>query len=278
MQLKKGDVAEVSWQAKEELNLSFTLFDPSGKDLVKEGPEVSDSIPFVASQNGEYRLTMTMKSDEYSPKGSQKITLKYANPWRVPTINTKSDVRKVNGYDVKILKPTGNNENSYLLIERNGSLKKVYKGGGVGFTFGDDSSDAESDKERGSAALVRSTPDKTGDGTPDIEIGYYSGGAHCCSTTFFFELGESVIARPPISTYDAALLAIGRSPKGGLRFETFDVGFGYWLTSFAESPMPRVVLEFQKGVLHPNFELMKKPAPSLAKKRNGTGKTSKDRS
>jgi hypothetical protein len=265
IQLKKDDVAEVSWQVNEELNLSFTLRDPSGKDLTKEGPEVTDSIPFVATLDGEYLLTITRKNAQDSPKSSQKIALKYTNPWRVPTENTKSDVRKVNGYDVKILKPTGDNASSYLLIERNGRLKKVYKGGGVGFSFGDDSSDAESDKEKASATLVRSTPDKTGDGNPDIEIGYYSGGAHCCSTTFFFELGTSVGVLPPVSTYDAPLLAIGKSPKGGLRFETFDVGFAYWLTSFAESPMPRVVLEFQKGVLRPNFDLMKKPAPSLAR-------------
>src|SRR4030095_700770 len=47
IQLKKDDVAEVSWQANEELNLSFSLRDPSGKDLTKEGPETTDSIPFV---------------------------------------------------------------------------------------------------------------------------------------------------------------------------------------------------------------------------------------
>jgi hypothetical protein len=94
IQLKKDDVAEVSWQVKEELNLSFTLYDPSGKDLIKEGPEVSDSIPFVASRDGEYRLTITMKSDEYSPKGSQKITLKYTNRWIVTASISKSEVRR----------------------------------------------------------------------------------------------------------------------------------------------------------------------------------------
>lgn len=239
IQLKKDDVAEVSWQANEELNLSFILRDPSGKDLIKEGPEVTDSIPFVAPLDGEYLLTITRKTVQDSPKGSHKITLKYDIRWQVPTGISKTDVRKVNGYDVKIIKSTGDNANSYLLIERNGRLKKVYKGEGVGFYFGDDSSDAESDKERGSATLVGSTPDKTGDGNPDIEIGYYSGGAHCCYTTFFFELGTSVRVLPSISTYDAPLVAIGKSPKGGLRFETLDVGFAYWLTSFAESPMPR---------------------------------------
>jgi hypothetical protein len=264
IQLKKDDVAEVSWQTKEELNLSFTLYDPSGKDLIKEAPEVSDSIPFVASRDGEYRLTITMKSDEYSPKGSQKITLKYTNRWIVTAGISKSEVKRVNGYEIRIFETAGRDGKSFLQIEKDGHLKKVFKGAAQ-FSFGDDPSKAESDKERVSANLVRSTSDKTGDGNPDVQVEYFSGGAHCCSTTFFFELGESVVVRPPVATYDAALLAIGRSPKGGLRFETFDVGFGYWLTSFAESPMPRVVLEFQKGVLRPNFELMKKPAPSLAK-------------
>jgi predicted secreted protein len=266
IQLKKDDVAEVSWQANEELNLSLTLRDPSGKDLIKEGPEITDSIPFVASLDGEYLLTITMKTAQDSPKakGSQKITLQYTNRWQVPTGISKSDVRKVNGYDIKILETPGHDGKSYLLIERNGRLKKVFEGAAQ-FSFGDDASNTESDGAKGSATLVGSTPDKTGDGNPDVEVGYFSGGAHCCFVTFFFELGASVKVLPSFSTHNAELFAIGRNPKGGLRFETFDDTFAYWLTDYADSPMPRVVLEFQKGVLRPNFDLMKKPAPSLAK-------------
>jgi hypothetical protein len=264
IQLKKDDVAEVSWQAKEELNLSFTLYDPSGRDLIKEGPEVTDSIPFVASRDGEYRLTITMKTDQYSPKGNQKITLKYTNHWIVTGATSKSVVRNVNGYEIRIFESAGRDGKSYLLIEKDGHLKKVFKGAAQ-FSFGDDPSKAESDQERVSANLVRSTPDKTGDGNPDVEIGYFSNGAHCCFVTYFFELGASVEALPPFFTNNAELFAIGRNPKGGLRFETFDDSFAYWLTDYADSPMLRVVLEFQKGVLRPNFALMKKPAPSLAK-------------
>ena len=267
IQLKKDDVAEVSWQANEELNLSFTLRDPAGKDLAKEGPEISDSIPFVASLDGEYLLTITRKTAQDSVKGSQKITLKYNNRWHVPTGISKSDVRKVNGYDIKILETPGHDGKSYLLIERNGRLKKVFEGAAQ-FSFGDDASNIESDGGKRSAALVGSTPDKTGDGNPDVEVGYFSGGAHCCFVTFFFELGVSVKVLPSFFTHNAELLAIGKNPKGGLRFETFDDTFAYWLTSYADSPMPRVVLEFQKGVLRPNFDLMKKPAPSIAKLRD----------
>ena len=64
------------------------------------------------------------------------------------------------------------------------------------------------------------------------------------------------------------MVVIGKSPKGGLIFETSDNAFAYWLTSFAGSPLPSVILEFRNGSLRPNSNLMKKPAPSLTVLRN----------
>ena len=269
--LKKDDVAEISWLANEELELSFALYDPSGKNIIDEDSAMTDSLPFVAPAEGKYLLTIKMADNSSGADAGQKITLKYSNRLSLPTRTTKNDIRRINGYEVRILESAGDNAQSYLLIEKNGRFKKIYKSDGslaAGFYFGDDLSHTYSASDRASALLIKNTLDKTGDGNPDVQVGYYTGGAHCCFITLFFELGDSVTAVPTITTNNAELRAIGKTPQGSLRFETFDDTFAYWLTSFAESPMPRVVLEFRKGVLSSNFELMKKPAPSFATLRN----------
>jgi hypothetical protein len=268
IKLKESDFAEISWLANDGLNLSFVLNDPSGRDVVEDILDVDDSIPFIAGKSGDYTLEIKLnKSKEVTE--SQKITLQYINQLQLPTKNVQSDVRKINGYDVKILK-SPEDEKSYLIIEKDKRLKSFMKAYGstiAGFNFFPDFAEAESAEEKSMALLVRNTPDKTGDGVPDVAIQYYSGGAHCCFSLLFFELGETVKPLPILSTANASVHVIGRNPKGGLLFETFDDTFAYWLTSFAESPMPKVILEFQKGVLRPNFNLMRKPAPSLTKLR-----------
>ena len=268
IQLKESDFAEISWLANEGLNLSFALHDPSGRDVVEDLLEVDTSISFVADKSGDYILKIKLnKSPEVTE--SRKITLQYGNQLKLPTENVESDVRKINGYDVKILRAPGE-EKSYHIIEKDKRLKSFMKTYGTtiaGFSFFYDPSQAESAEEKKMARLLNSTSDKTGDGVPDVAVQYYSGGAHCCFTLLFFELGETVKKLPALSTGNASVQVVGRNPKGGLLFETYDDNFAYWLASFADSPMPKVVLEFQKGALRPNFNLMRKPAPSLTKLR-----------
>jgi hypothetical protein len=80
----------------------------------------------------------------------------------------------------------------------------------------------------------------------------------------FFELGNSVQPLDVIASGDARTIAIGKNPKGGLRLETGDNTFAYWLTSFAGSPIPAVILDYKNGVFRPNPAAMRKPAPTLA--------------
>ncbi|RMH35667.1 MAG: hypothetical protein D6687_00205 [Acidobacteria bacterium] len=271
LQLKEDDFAEIFWIADRDLSLSFSLYDPSGQDLLENGfsaiNDVDDSIPFVAQTSGDYKFTI--KSNESRDKESQKITLQYTDTLKLPSKISERAFRKINGYDVKILN-SAEEEKSTLLIEKGGRPKLVLKDVFLlsRFYFSDDVKHAYSAKERRSAMLMKSTLDKTGDGTPDVAVEHYSGGAHCCYTMMFFELGETLKPRKPISTGNARMIAIGKNPKGGLRFETADDTFAYWVTSFAQSPMPTVILEFQEGVLRPNFKLMRKPAPSLTKLKN----------
>ena len=112
--------------------------------------------------------------------------------------------------------------------------------------------------------MIKATLDKTGDGIPDIMINFFSGGAHCCFETYFINLGETAEMVDSIGTGHVGIGVSGKNPNGGLLFETADNGFAYWLTYFANSPFPDVILEFRNGKLRPNFALMKKPAPSLS--------------
>jgi hypothetical protein len=63
-------------------------------------------------------------------------------------------------------------------------------------------------------ALFGATTDKTGDGTPDLAVSYYSGGAHCCFSMYFYELGDEVKPIKALNTGDAGITAIGKSPNG----------------------------------------------------------------
>ena len=76
--LKKGEYAEIFWKIDEAsapdftIEPAFTLLSPSGKDLSKliTMSFDSDSIPFVAAENGEYKLRVKFENlDE--PKRSE---------------------------------------------------------------------------------------------------------------------------------------------------------------------------------------------------------------
>jgi hypothetical protein len=71
---------------------------------------------------------------------------------------------------------------------------------------------------------------------------------------------------PTIYTDNDQLTAFAKKPGGGLRLRASEQAFAYWAIAFAFSPMPTVIYEFDKSdELVPRFDLMKKPAPSLAK-------------
>jgi hypothetical protein len=178
-------------------------------------------------------------------------------------------VKNINGYQVKIANEGSDEGKTFLIIQKAGKLKAVMRAAKEitgGFYFSDDPSQLDGANARTSAALMRSTADKTGDGTPDVAVEYFSGGAHCCFEITFFELGSSVRQIPTIDTDNDRLTAIAKKPGGGLRFQFAEQGFAYWNINFAQSPMPTVLYEFDKSdKLVPRFDLMKKPAASLTK-------------
>ncbi|MCA1625106.1 MAG: hypothetical protein LC768_04650 [Acidobacteria bacterium] len=267
--MKEDGFAEISWLANDSLILSFDVYDSAKKNLLNANSSEDESVLFVAPKDGIYTLVVRYdKSSEITER--QNISLEYSNKFKLPAGTKQKDVRKINGYDVKIMTtPETETESgdSIVLIEKNGRLKKILKsgaGGVAGFSFGDDITKAYSAKAKRVIPLIKNTVDKTGDGVPDVMIDYYSGGAHCCFETYFINLGETVETVESIGTGHVGMTVSGKNPKGGLLFETADNGYAYWLGGFAGSPFPDVILEFRKGKLQPNFELMKKPAPSLS--------------
>lgn len=271
LRLKSDDFIDLTWLASDDLNLEFAFFAPSGKDLL-EDVIISDSIPLVVPESGDYVLSVKLgENHQYEDKpitGAQRITFQYTDTWKLPPKSVVKSVRKINGYDIKIVesKPAEFTNYSFLLIEKIGKLKKILKADStIGFFFSDDMAHTYSAPEKKSAGLMKTTLDKTGDGTPDVAVDYFSGGAHCCYSLYFFELGTEINQVKTLSTADVRTIAIGKNPKGGLRLETADAAFRYWNIGFAYSPMPSVILDFQKGEFRPNFEAMKKTAPPLNK-------------
>lgn len=268
--LKKDGFIEFNWLANDDLDLRFEFLDSAGSDLLKE-IYVIDSIMAVAPADGVYRLVLHLGENDSAQEkkivSEQKISLQCSEVFKLPPRSILNSFRKINGYDVKIWDTQKDDGYSYLLIEKLGRLKAILKGenfGAAGFYFADDIARTYTPAEKRSANLMKTTVDKTGDGTPDVAVGYFSGGAHCCFDLHFYEFGDTVRHVPYLATGDAGVVATGKSGTGGLRLETSDGVFRYWNVAFAYSPFPSVILKFQDGEFRPNFAAMTKPAPSLA--------------
>jgi hypothetical protein len=260
--LKEGDFAEVFWLANDELRLSVTVYGPGGTEVPSGPDEPDNSVAFVAQEAGDYKVSLSLGESD-GVVGPQQVTLQYRDKTQLPAGTPQIDRRLINGYDVKIRRWE---EQSVLTVEK-GRVKLFMRGGGGvgGFHFMDDLTQAYDASDKRSAAMIKATPDKTSDGNPDVAVSYYSGGAHCCFTAYFIELGEKVKVAADVDGGNVPVNAVGRATGGGLRLETADNTFAYWLVSFAESPLPSITLEFHGGYLRPAPDAMRKPAPPLPK-------------
>ncbi len=271
LEMKADEYAEIKFPGSENPEVAFGFLDVTGKALVSGHSYSTSSAAFIAPKAGKYIFVVKRDKSE-NTTGPRKIMLEYTNKFSLPKGSKQKAARRVNGFDVKIMfVPAGDPEfgDNVVLFEKKGVLKGILRESGntsfIGFSFPDDPANAETAAFKKEVDLIKRTADKTGDGIPDVMISYYSGGAHCCSSTYFVNLGERVEVAEVINTDNAYLTAIGKNPKGGLRFITNENAFAYWNMSYAGSPMPEVILEFKNGELRPNFALMKKPAPTMAK-------------
>ncbi|MDQ6788722.1 MAG: emp24/gp25L/p24 family protein [Acidobacteriota bacterium] len=266
LNLKKDDFAGVEISANESSNFSYKIFAPSGKNLLDYAVSFENAFSFVASEDGEYKIEITPHKSEDVP-AAREVTVKYKNKFVLPAKSVLKATRKVNGYEAKIYEVDNEDGDAYLLIEKGGKLKFISKGSKIatGLHFADTAEKDDATGIKSSANLFRATADKTGDGTPDIAVEYYSGGAHCCFSLYFYELGNEIKPIKSLDTGDAQTIAVGKMPDGSLKLSTGDNTFAYWNTSFAESPIPEVILTFRDGEFRPDAKLMQKPAPNLVK-------------
>jgi hypothetical protein len=104
--------------------------------------------------------------------------------------------------------------------------------------------------------------DVTGDGSPDLVLQVFSGGAHCCFSYFVFAL-EPVVRRVLVlETLDA--VATFTAPQGAGRSDIAvrDMTFEYWNAPYVDSPAPSVVLTFAGDNLVLDEAVMRKSPPS----------------
>ncbi len=267
LDLKKDDFAHINWTlADSVVDFRYKILAPSGKNLTDYAVTLDDSFDFIAPEDGTYKVEV-MRGKVEDETGAQEFIVAYKNKFVLPKNSKIKASRKINGYDAKIYEVGGESDDAYLLIEKAGKLKFITKGtkNVGGLYFPDTLEKGVSKPENRSANLFRTTADKTGDGTPDLAVEYYSGGAHCCFSMYFYELGNEVTQIKSLNMGDADIAAIGKSPNGGLKLSSGDTTFAYWNTSFAGSPIPQIILDFRDGEFRTNAKLMQKPAPPLAK-------------
>jgi len=264
LRLKQDEFAEISWLANDDVNLDVEIRDATNRILETRGSIDEDSAVFISPKDGEYKFLVKFeKSPDVS--STQRISLEYSDVFRMPSGTKQKDIRRVNGYDVKIMAPVsfGGDPKSIVLFEKAGRLKKIWKQfggesiGPTGYYFSDEVVKTDPVTYQRSASLVGSTSDKTGDGIPDLMINYVSGGAHCCVTSLFVNLGETVELVELVTGDVEPIRATAKSIKGGLVFELPD-------TDLYCFNFPNIVLSFVGGKLLPDFARMKKGPPSLA--------------
>lgn len=98
---------------------------------------------------------------------------------------------------------------------------------------------------------VSTVSDVTGDRLAELVISQHSGGAHCCYSTSIYSIERAEPkALLSLNTDDCAGELLDLDKNGVAEFQTCDATFGYEFCSFAFTPFPPVVFEYnrQKGV------------------------------
>lgn len=104
--------------------------------------------------------------------------------------------------------------------------------------------------------------DITGDGTPNLLLIEYTGGAHCCYVAHIISLEEPLKTVAVIEALHT--LPVLRDLRGDGRRSLVlrDWTFGYWRAPYVDSPAPRVVLTPQNNNYIVDLDLMWRPAPT----------------
>jgi len=103
--------------------------------------------------------------------------------------------------------------------------------------------------------------DITNDGTPDLVLEVHSGGAHCCFGYYAFSLGKTFKKMVYFDKIDAPFEVKDVDGDKVYEYCGYDDNFAYWNASYAESPMPDVILRYEGDQLHLAGDLMRQLIP-----------------
>lgn len=101
--------------------------------------------------------------------------------------------------------------------------------------------------------------DLDGDGTADLLVQSYSGGAHCCYSYTVFSLGGKVKKAAILEARNSPFILEDVDGDGRLEARGTDDTFAYWEASYAQSPKPKVIVRLKGGRFELARNLMKKP-------------------
>lgn len=198
---------------------------------------------------GDLGLRILDISDPASP---QEIS-GYFNP-ALPPRDAPFYKETFGDYVIKIVAPQYTLEN-ILLVYKNNQLIYIQRGEHLGIAGAYQYKDP----------LAPLGQDITGNGIPNMVIKEYTGGAHCCSLTYIFELGDvfRLVAVIPTTHSDGRFVHLDDDDIPEFVFD--DWHFAYWATPFAGSPSPEIILRYEDGVYRPAIDLLRRPAPEQAK-------------
>lgn len=91
--------------------------------------------------------------------------------------------------------------------------------------------------------------DLDADGTPEVLLDTYTGGAHCCSVSYIFRRAGSGWARTARWWGNPGYRLVDPDKDGRPELQTADDSFGYLVTSWAASGEPVVLYRFEQGRL-----------------------------
>lgn len=106
--------------------------------------------------------------------------------------------------------------------------------------------------------------DLNADGTPEIQVVTFSGGAHCCTRYIFLDVAaDPARVLLELGPSNAHPEAVDLDADGVPEIEYFDDTFAYWNTCYTCSPMPRVVFAYDPvtRTLRPSDGFMRAPIP-----------------
>ncbi len=103
--------------------------------------------------------------------------------------------------------------------------------------------------------------DLNADGSLELVIQHYTGGAHCCFEYWIYSLGGQLTEIAKLETMDSPLIFHNIDDDAVYEVEGVDKTFAYWQSAYAYSPAPPVIMQFTPTGLILDFEQMRKPPP-----------------